>query len=850
MPTFYIDPELGNDSTTATPLGWWSVAFTGGTGPEPVAAELATGATSGSTARLTVVAVLSGGSWVGNDAAGTMYFYGKSAAFASEQVDFAGGGHMHIAADFTYCAWKTTKSGALAARIAPGDTMRIAKSPAPASIGDATWEKTAEAQGVYTVKSISSSTNASPIEITTSTNHGLVDDDKVQIYDHAVNISANGNWVVTRVSDTKFTLNGSVGVGTGAGTGNARKMNARVVVLDDAQTAAICQCETVWSAKASNDLSAIAVGQMADTPGVKEGGGCAKFTFDASPKQSQAQAYWALPGALNLSGYQKITFWYRGSGDIGTNNLEIVLCSDGAGATPVDVCVLPGSVLYKDYWTPITIARTGGGNLGSNINSILLRTGSAASVVANLASKIVYLDNIQACTTNGLNLLSLFSKNTLEQMTRAATNYGNECWHAIQSITGPDNTWLVIDNNVNCKASLGRPYYSENGDAIETVATYKRETTKPGYGTGSANSFDGTSESGTISAYYYYRGGYDPATNEQTGDTILDGQNGNYIGMSVDHNYNYFERLSLIRFYYGMNCANSYRYHSFGVIPQLSNNTNYGFGSYLTFSFGGQFLNCCYNGAAGFTVTSASAVELEFMRANNNIDSGFGSSLLFMTVNNLEVCNNGSGGFGFSSFNTLIKRLVARRNTSYPITTGQSGGMIIEGDISDYLAPGTNTSDLHDGRIRINKYVSTGFPYVIAPHGNIQGQASVRHTASGMAWVVNITNTARGVDYPLYFTVARVACVADEEVTVTAWMKLTNTTDILGALRVRPYQARGVDVEEKTNMATADTDWHEVTVTFTPTEACVIEVEVMAWWVANTADESVYVDDITVSQAA
>lgn len=36
-------------------------------------------------------------------------------------------------------AWKTIKSGATAARIAPGDVIRIAKSPDPVSIGNATW---------------------------------------------------------------------------------------------------------------------------------------------------------------------------------------------------------------------------------------------------------------------------------------------------------------------------------------------------------------------------------------------------------------------------------------------------------------------------------------------------------------------------------------------------------------------------------------------------------------------------------------------------------------------------------------------------------------------------------------
>jgi len=43
-------------------------------------------------------------------------------------------------------------------------------------------------------------------------------------------------------------------------------------------------------------------------------------------------------------------------------------------------------------------------------------------------------------------------------------------------------------------------------------------------------------------------------------------------------------------------------------------------------------------------------------------------------------------------------------------------------------------------------------------------------------------------------------------------------------------------------------DWEELQVKFTPTEAGVVEIEGWAWWVANAADESVWFDDVTISQ--
>lgn len=67
---------------------------------------------------------------------------------------------------------------------------------------------------------ILSSTNASPIEITTTVAHNLQTGDKVRIVGHAVNTSANDLWTITYVSSTKFTLDGSTGVGVGANTGS------------------------------------------------------------------------------------------------------------------------------------------------------------------------------------------------------------------------------------------------------------------------------------------------------------------------------------------------------------------------------------------------------------------------------------------------------------------------------------------------------------------------------------------------------------------------------------------------------------------------------------------------------
>jgi hypothetical protein len=70
---------------------------------------------------------------------------------------------------------------------------------------------------------ITSSTNAAPIWITTTTNHELKPGDTVFISGHTINTAANGTWLVDLIiSDNVFTLKGSTGSGVGGATGTVQ----------------------------------------------------------------------------------------------------------------------------------------------------------------------------------------------------------------------------------------------------------------------------------------------------------------------------------------------------------------------------------------------------------------------------------------------------------------------------------------------------------------------------------------------------------------------------------------------------------------------------------------------------
>lgn len=69
---------------------------------------------------------------------------------------------------------------------------------------------------------ISTATNATPIVVTTATNHGLVTGNQVYVTGVATNTAANNtgsnpNWTITVIDGTSFSLDDSVGNGAGTG---------------------------------------------------------------------------------------------------------------------------------------------------------------------------------------------------------------------------------------------------------------------------------------------------------------------------------------------------------------------------------------------------------------------------------------------------------------------------------------------------------------------------------------------------------------------------------------------------------------------------------------------------------
>lgn len=824
MSTFYLDYDLGNDSTTATPLGWWSVTFTLGMGPAPVVGEFAEGVVSGSTARVTAI-VLSSGSWDIGSAAGTMYFYGKSAAFQAEDVIFDSG-YMTIAADFTYCAWKTITSGATAARIAPADIIRIAKSPDTVSLGvNGIW--TTAPTTLPTSKNITSSTNASPISLVIAA-HGAVTGDIVYIQNHTTNLTANGSWICTRVDDNTLTLDGSLGVGIGGATGNCTVINWMGVKLASALTKRISRCERPWTAAGAATVTL-------DAAQYKEGDASVKVV-KASPANSTLYAYMALlEGApVNFASYQKVSFWIFNATAITANQWDLCLCSDTAGATVVDTIAIP-AIPSTSQWTVLTIARNGGGNLGNSIQSVALYSGSSTGTTTG-----IYLDNITACTTSGLNLQSLISKNS-------AAQGGAEGFYGIQSIS-EDGKVVRLDNHTNCLASAGVTTrgYGYSGMS-ETVTAYKRETIKTALASVITTQVQVIQDSGTLESNIQFQGGFDPVTNLQNGETFFDGLNGWGLGLYIGgKSYTTIAHLALFRYYYAVDSDSSSRNtHSF---TNLNNNGHSGL--YLTGTGNSVTTVSNANNNYQYGVYSYISPNNQIIVDNsisNNTDRG-----AFFTYSGNSFLSGGSAinnggyaiGFSYAALNKIKNILTARNGIggiSESYETNYASNVLIE-----EATEVAGFSTFGDSRLFSHNHDQTADNHwIFTDGGTINSLATTREGGTGIMWKLAITSSNRASSYPLILSIAKIAVSANNLVTVKAYLKKDHATDVVGKLICRGGQIAGIASDLVATKAN-DTNWEELTISGTPTVAGVIEIE--CWAEYSAGNSNIYVEDLTISQ--
>jgi hypothetical protein len=721
--------------------------------------------------------------------------------------------------------WKTLTTGASAARLLPGDTVRLKASPYPTSLGvTGAWTN----GPIGASKTITGATNASPIVIT-SASHGLSNGMYVVVSGILGNTAANGVFKIQNVATNTLELVGSTGNGAYSSGGTFFDCSCMIVELSAALTQNIDVCDVAWTPSANVTVAV-------DTTAHKQG--CKASNIVIAAGFTTGLAAYKATGTLDLSGYQQVSFWVRSSVILTAGVLSLRLCSDTAGVTTVNTIAIP-AIPVANFWQCVTVDLAGA--LGASIQSVALYADSDPGAVS------ILLDNIIACkassAADSLTLSSLIGKNT-----------ANETWYPIQSING---TIVKLDCGSATLTNAGRGYTG----ATETVTTYKRECvlTTP---VASGSTLESFTESGVAGSVSLYSGGWNRTDmSTQDGETWFNGQNGGGNAFSLtNRSFITIEKISAVRYVTGFG-GNTPTFYTIRDC-HLNGNGNYGFS--VNPNVFGTIEDCWFvaNSVAGAVLRGAAEVTISNCRIDGNVTNGNGAVLVLSGHRNLllDGCllrNNNqaavSGGGNAATNDTSLFRM---RNCT---TENNSAAAI-------YLAPGDcEVKDCQFGEaVPILHHISIGVGRfsnnrgVIINHNNVLGdqriyadggtilsESTVRHTASGIAWKMSPTSADRSSVYPLDFKLTPIGVAANALVTVSVWLRRTNTA-LTGMLVVRGGQLAGVPNDVSAAMTAAADTWEEVSLSFTPTEAGTIEVEV---WAYGGTTYSLYVDDFNPTQA-
>jgi hypothetical protein len=719
--------------------------------------------------------------------------------------------------------WKNITTGATAVRTIPGDTIRIMGSPAPTSLGQ---------NGVWTSQTlqpsvlIASSTNTTPISVTRAA-HGYSTGDTVIVSNHTVNTNANGTWEITVTGANTFTLNGSVGNGVGGNNGGVRLRNNTRVMLTTAVTQNIASTgpnRTAWVASAN-------VSTTTSTSNFKEHTNSDSINPVAAFTTGKA-AYYALPSTLDLSGYQQVSFWIFCSVPLTAGQVELRLCSDAIGDATVNTISVP-AVPASSRWQVVTVDT--GAALGASVASISLNVNTDLSTTATVT---ILLNNIIACkassAADSLTLTSLIGKNTT----------GETFW-GIQSINGT-RVMLDADTNATPTTTSITGYYGTSG----TATTWKRETIKLGPTTGSTV-LQTMQEAGTDGNPITYSGGWD-RTNMSTRnlETWLDAVNGTGTFLSPGAR-NFIDVLGFA----GVRATQAF----------LLN------GSYCNFSIvAGN--NCTPGSNAGAIYATSPYNTVTVGHAVSNLSSGVGfasnSNQLTITYG---VLSNGLPGVYLGSIDMVVKgaspgTLIANNGNSAiqagafavgkceNFTTLDNANSAIRGStlntiyLNNVLINESSEVQLADTVSRVysqNHDQTANNHKIFNLRYSISSATDQRKTPSGISWKLQPLSTADiHSRNPIVFSLAKVACSANNLVTIKAWMYRDNA-GLTMRLVCKGGQLAGV-ASDVTASVTTTNAWEEETITFTPTETGVVEITAEAW---GGTTFSGWVDDMTISQA-
>jgi hypothetical protein len=583
--------------------------------------------------------------------------------------------------------------------------------------------------------------------------------------------------------------------------------NTRSVVLASALTKNVDDCELAWTASAN-------VTATADATLFLEGTKSAKFVI-AAGFTTGLIAYKAVTTA-DYSGYTKLTFWVHATAAVAVSTLSVRLCSDAVGAVSVNTFPIP-AIVATNRWIPIAVS------LGSALSASI----SSVAIYADLdpGSVTVYLDNIQAC--NSFSLQSLIGKN----------NVDDASWYPINYISSDG---LTLGFSYYATAPTGGYTYAKS---TETISFYTRETIKTLPINATVTSIlQSIACSGVSGSVTQFLGGYNTATDSQDGNTFFDSLACSGYAISItSRSYLRLQKISVVRCYRALQVGS-------GACVNIS------------------IEDAHFNGHAdaGMSMSgSATHLGISLLNVEAHYNNTHGISILGqrLRAKNCIAHSNKSYGFNISTASdTLITSCSAKNNQigfipitpiSYLdcITSGNSLAGFYCGAPGSYVATNCTISEATEvyfgdtGRFLSKNHDTTaGNHQIMLPYGRISLQTSIVHTAA-QAWKFAPTSTTICVDVnPLELPIYKVVCLANVLKTVSAWVRRDSVSLSL-QLCIRAGQALGITTDIVVPMTAAIDTWEQISIPFTPTENCVVELLAQAY---GGTTLNGYIADVTV----
>jgi len=417
-------------------------------------------------------------------------------------------------------------------------------------------------------------------------------------------------------------------------------------------------------------------------------------------------------------------------------------------------------------------------------------------------------------------------------------------------IKGGNGYWwevVVITNDTHL--TLYKVY---SGSTASGVSSQKLGITDTGAAASTSDAVQTISASGSSdSSRLKISGGWDLSTETQTGQTFF-----RQMHTTFDNRYGYglyatgkyfFElsRLHLLRYYHGIYLSNSSNNND---ITTPTCNSNGSHGIYLVSSSNNNITSptCNSNNSCGIYLSNSSNNN-DITTPTCNSNGSYGIYLGGSFNNNITspTCNsNGSYGIYLagSSDNDILGTLTTSGNTSGAIYNNNGTNYINKASIGESTKVGGFTN-YANSRIFINDI--SGNSQIWTDYANAVMQNATAG-GTGKEWKLSITGANRAANYPFGVVVAAIPVNASKQVTVRLYFKKSGT-GIAGRLFIKGGHIAGVDSDVYANCPD-DTNRNQVTLTFTPTEKGVVEIEAQAWYVSSTS-QNIIVDDIDISQA-